>query len=143
MTPASHIIPTMYKMVPNDIPIIRLIKSTITDCAMKKSKMESIRVPIAFMSPISRRLVTISRDSVVEITTAPRIKTRSRIDQTKVEKNIPIDTDKDLASEYVDTSRRTLPKRKMKVVDVTAQLRDNRVSTLLKGRRFRSLDANP
>jgi hypothetical protein len=106
-------------------------------------KVESIRVPIAFMSPISRRLVTISRDSVVEITTAPRIKTRSRIDQTKVEKNIPIDTDKDLASEYVDTSRRTLPKRKMKVVDVTAQLRDNRVSTLLKGRRFRSLDANP
>jgi hypothetical protein len=133
----------MYKIVPNANPMVMLAKRTITDCAMKKSKIESMRVPIAFMSPISRRRVTISRESVVETTTAPITKTRSRTDQTKVEKNIPMDIDNALANEYAETSRRTLPKRKINVVAVTVVLRDIRTRALLNGRRFRSLDANP
>jgi len=80
---------------------------------------------------------------VVETTIAPITKTRSRIDQTKVEKNIPMDVDNALAKENVDTSRRTLPKRKMKVVAATVVLMEINTRALLKGRRFRSLDANP
>jgi hypothetical protein len=92
---------------------------------------------------MSRRLVTISRERVVETTTAPNTKTRSKIDQMKLEKNVPIDVDNARAIEYVVTSSRTLPKRKINVVDATALLRDISTSVPLKGRRFRSFEANP
>jgi hypothetical protein len=104
--------------------------------------MESMSVPIAFISPISRRRVTISKERVVETTTTPITKTRSKIDQTKVEKNVPMDVESALAIEYAETSRRTLPKRKMKVVAAIVVLRDIRTRALLKGRRFKSFDAN-
>jgi hypothetical protein len=109
---------------------------------MKKSKMVSSRVPIDFIKPISRRRVTISSEIVVETTTTPRTNTSRSMDHTKVEKNVPNDVDRALPTVKVDTSRRTLPKRNTKVIAVTALVRESSVSVVLKGRRFRSFEAN-
>ena len=114
---------------------------SITDCAIKKSKIVSKVVPTAFINPISRRLVTISRDTVDDTITAPRAKTRRIMNHTKVVKNIPMDVASDPVMEKVDTSRSTFPKRKMKVVDAIILVREMRTSVDLKGRRFRSFDA--
>lgn len=96
---------------------------------------------MAFMRPMSRLLVTISSDAVVETRTAPRRKTSRRTAQTNVEKNIP--SDEDVAPEKVmeETSSKTLPKRKMKVVEAMTLVSDMNTSVVLNGRLRRSFEA--
>ena len=113
----------------------------ITDCAIKKSKIVSKVVPTAFINPISRRLVTISRETVDETTIAPRAKTRRMMNHTKVEKNMPMEVASVPAMEKAETSRSTFPKRKMKVVEAIMLVRDIRTNVDLNGRRFRSFEA--
>ena len=76
-----------------------------------------------------------------ETTTAPNIKTSRRINHTKVEKNIPMEEERVPEKEYKETSRSTLPNRKIKVVDATILVKENKTSVDLKGRRFRSFEA--
>ena len=64
------------------------------------------------------------------------------MDHTNVEKNVPNDDDRALATVKVDTSRRTLPNRKTKVIAVTTLVREISVSVVLNGRRFKSFEAN-
>jgi ATP phosphoribosyltransferase len=90
---------------------------------------------------MSRLLVTISRDTVVEMTTAPRIKTRMRMVQTNVEKNVPNDVDSALVTANELTSRRAFPNRNTNVVAVTTLVKENRVRVVLNGRLLRSFDA--
>jgi hypothetical protein len=79
---------------------------------------------------------------VVETTTAPKTNTSRSIVHMKVEKNVPKDDDRALATVKVDTSSRTLPNKKMNVVAVTTLVKEINVRVDLKGRRLRSLDAN-
>jgi len=108
---------------------------------MKKSNIVSNVVPTAFINPMSRRLVTISRDTVDETTIAPRAKTRRRMNHTKVEKSIPMDVASDPEIEKLETSSSTFPNRKMKVVDATMLVREMRTKVDLNGLRFKSFEA--
>jgi hypothetical protein len=87
--------------------------------------------------------VTISRELIVDTRAAPRMKTRRRIAQTKVEKNIPSDEDVAPENVIVETSRRTFPNRKMKVVEAITLVKEMTARNVLKGRRRRSFDAKP
>jgi hypothetical protein len=69
------------------------------------------------------------------------MKTSSRINHTKVEKNIPIEEVRVPVIEKVETSRRTFPNKKMKVVEATMLVRENSTSVDLNGRLLRSFDA--
>jgi hypothetical protein len=109
---------------------------------MKKSKIVSSSVPIDFIKPISRRRVTISNEIVVETTTAPSINTSRSIVHTKVEKNVPKDEERALATANADTSSRTLPNRNTNVVAVTILVKEINVRVVLNGRLLRSRDAN-
>jgi hypothetical protein len=68
--------------------------------------------------------------------------TRRSIVQTNVEKNVPKDEDKALATANDDTSSKTFPKRKTKVVAVTTLVKEISVRVVLNGRLLRSFEAN-
>jgi len=109
---------------------------------MKKSKIASRRVPIDFIRPISRLRVTISNDIVVDTTTAPNTNTSSRIVHTKVEKNVPNDDDKALATAKEETSSKTLLNKNTNVVAVTMLVSEIIVRVVRNGRLLRSFEAN-
>ena len=96
---------------------------------------------MAFMRPMSRLRVTISRDTVEDTTTAPKRKTKMSMAQMNVVRNVPRAADKPLPRVKDETSKSALPNRKMNVVDAITLVRESRTNEVLKGLLFRSFDA--
>jgi hypothetical protein len=94
-----------------------------------------------FMSPMSFLRLTISNDTVLDTTTAPRISTNANVVQMNASYRTPSGelSPREVTADV--TSKSVFAKRNRKLVNATTVVIESRTIVDLKGRRFKSVDA--